>query len=641
MMKRWSWFCQHASTQRADGRRAMLPRFCYARCLVRQSAAWIVATVLALAAGASNAADPQAYTVVFDKTDKADLDQALNDASMLLALRQTAPVGPFALVARAQEDAGRFAAALHSFGYYKGKATVKVAGRDLDDPDLPKLLEQAPAEPPVRVTVAVTPGPLFHLRKIEIQGAVPEKARSRLGLAPQAPARASDVLAARERLLQALRSEGYALAKVDPPVASLAADADALDITYKVDAGQRVDLGKVSIKGLKHTNEPFANRRLSVHAGERFNPAGIEKARQDLLSTGVFSSVQARPAETLDVQGRLPLEFDVVERPLRTVSLGMAYSTDLGGSFSTAWQHRNLFGNAEQLNLTAGVTQLGGNSTTGIGYNLAAAFIKPDFLLRDQSLQIDLGNVKQNLDAYARQAVSGDVLLNRKFSEHWSRSIGLAIEQERITQEGVSQDYTLLGLPMALKYDSTDSLLDPGRGIRAAASVTPTQPLSAPRTSSFVLMQASASSYLDLGEPGRSVLALRGLIGDAIGASRFDLPPDKRFYAGGSATVRGFIYQSIGPQFPDHKPQGGSAVVAGTVEFRQRILSDYGAVAFVDAGQVSTDGPFSNGVWRVGAGVGARYYTSIGSIRLDVAMPLNRMPGGDAFELYIGIGQAF
>ena len=98
--------------------------------------------------------------------------------------------------------------------------------------------------------------------------------------------------------------------------------------------------------------------------------------------------------------------------------------------------------------------------------------------------------------------------------------------------------------------------------------------------------------------------------------------------------MRGFRYQSVGPQFPDGKPTGGTAVSAGSVEFRQRILEHYGVVAFVDAGQVTANGSPFTGDWRVGAGIGARYYTSIGPIRLDVAIPLNRQPHGDAFELY-------
>jgi translocation and assembly module TamA len=144
-----------------------------------------------------------------------------------------------------------------------------------------------------------------------------------------------------------------------------------------------------------------------------------------------------------------------------------------------------------------------------------------------------------------------------------------------------------------------------------------------------------------LATPGRSVLALRGVVGATEGVTQFELPPDKRFYAGGSATVRGFKYQSIGPRFPNDDPIGGTSLVAATVEFRQRILEDYGAVVFVDGGHVSARGSLGEGDWRAGAGVGLRYYTSFGPIRADFAVPVNKQSGGSSFEVYIGLGQAF
>ena len=162
---------------------------------------------------------------------------------------------------------------------------------------------------------------------------------------------------------------------------------------------------------------------------------------------------------------------------------------------------------------------------------------------------------------------------------------------------------SLVGLPLTLKFDNTNSLLDPTQGIRASFSATPTGALGS-NNSGFLILEAAGSTYLDLSGNGRSVLALRGLVGEVPGTNTFSLPPDQRFYAGGSATVRGFKYQSVGPQFPDRNPTGGTAVSAATVEFRQRIIGNYGAVAFVDAGQVSANGvPFSN-TWRIGAGVG-------------------------------------
>lgn len=598
-------------------------------------ACWVVLAV------AAHAADPQPYAVTLSETGDAGLDRVLADSSTLLSLRESAPVGPFALVARAQEDVRRFTAALESQGFYQAKIGLRVAGRALDDPELYALLERAPAQPPVEVAVAVEPGPLFRLRKLEIVGDVPERVRAKLNLVPGDAALAAEVLAGRERLLEGLRGQGHALARVEAPVATLVPEAEALDVVYRVEAGPSVDLGPVTVQGLQRMDADFVRRRLLVAEGEPFDPQAIEQARQDLAKLGVFATVRARPAEAVDGQGRLPLAFEVVERPRHATSLGAAWSTDLGGSLSSTWQHRNLLGEAEQVNLSAAVTQIGGNSTTGIGYKAGLGFAKPDFLQRGQSLLANVGGVKQSLDAYDQKSFTFDASLQRKFADYWSASLGLAFEQSRITQQGVTHDYTLASLPATLKYDSTGNLLDPVSGVRAAVSVTPVHPLAGATSGTFVLMQASASAYWDLAGAGRSVLALRGTVGDAEGAGQFDLPPDKRFYAGGSATVRGYKYQSIGPSFPDGSPQGGTALAAGTVELRQRILDSYGAVVFADLGQVNADGLPFTGTWRLGAGLGARYYTGFGPLRLDVALPVNKQPGSGSFEVYIGLGQAF
>jgi translocation and assembly module TamA len=156
-----------------------------------------------------------------------------------------------------------------------------------------------------------------------------------------------------------------------------------------------------------------------------------------------------------------------------------------------------------------------------------------------------------------------------------------------------------------------------------------------------VIMQASGSTYIDVFNDGGSIIALRALVGEIPGVGVFNLPPDQRFYAGGSGTVRGYRYQTLGPQFPDGKPTGGTEIAAGTIELRQRIVGNWGMAAFIDAGQVTArNNPFHAGLHE-GAGIGGRYYTAIGPIRIDFAVPLNRLPHGDSFELYIGIGQAF
>jgi len=587
----------------------------------------------------ARSADPQAYTVNLKPTGESDLDAALQGSSTLISLQKSAPVGGFALTQRARQDAERFETALHSFGYYKATVSTTIAGHKLDDPTLPATIDAAPADPPLEVAVAFDLGPRFKLGSVRISTTVPPDIPAHLDLAPGQPAMAAQILSGQGRLLDALRADGYPLAKVPTPAALLHPDQDLLDVDFQPDPGPKADLGPITFSGLKDMHESFVRKRLLIHPGELYNPQAIEKARQDLISIGVFSVVRVELASALDANGRLPINIDFAERPLHAVDFGIAYSTDLGINLTSAWHDRNLFGNAEQLNLTA-ATQLGGDAVTKPGYSAGAQFLKPDFLKRDQTLEMDLNAVKQSLQAYDQTALLEKIALNRKLDPHWTVSLGLSGEQESIIQEDVTRHYNLVGIPATLKYDSTTNLLDPTGGIRANLSITPTESLGTPGAT-FFIAQLAGSTYLDVFNDGRSILALRGLVGQVSGAGVFGLPPDQRFYAGGSATVRGYRYQTLGPQFPDRLPTGGTAISTGTVEVRQRILGNYGVVGFVDVGQVSSNGaPFTSN-WHAGAGIGARYYTSFGPIRIDVAVPLNKLPGGDTLEVYVGIGQAF
>jgi translocation and assembly module TamA len=600
-----------------------------------------VLLLLATSSGpGGQAANPLPYTVSIVPTGDAALDQAAHDSATLISLHDSAPVGPFALVARARGDLPRLAAALQSFGYYDGTASITIDGRSLDDPALPDLLDASPAKTNVPVNVTLKPGPQYHLRHITLSGDAPARAEAALGLKPGQPALATEVIAARDRLLANLRSSGHALAKVDDPAATLVPAEHALDVAFHVQAGPRVDLGPISIEGLKDLHESVVRRRLLLHPGERYDPAAIEKARQDLASIGALSSVRITTGDKVDAAGQVPVTVAVTERPLHSVGFGVAYSTDLGGSLTASWTDHNLFGNAEQLALSASATELGGTAALQPGYNVSGVLTLPDWQHRDQSLSFNLQAVKEYLEAYDRTAFLAGTTLSRRLTPDITASVGLQGEQAHIVQEEVGRDYLLVQVPLTLAYDSSHQPLDPTHGVRATLSVTPTESLSTP-SSTFVIAQASASTYLDLSGGGRSVLALRGLVGGVEGATTFSIPPDQRFYAGGGGTVRGFRFQSVGPQFPDGFPVGGTSVDVGSVEFRQRFGATYGAVAFVDAGQVGSSGvPFEGNV-AVGAGVGARYYTSFGPIRLDFAVPVTRQPNEDSFEVYIGIGQAF
>lgn len=613
---------------------------------------WPALVGFALAAslfgGAGRAADPLPYRVAFAPSGDDALDAAARDSATLIALRENAPVGPFALIGRARSDRARLLTALHSFGYYQGGVEIRVDGRALDDPGLAGALDAAPADPPAQVEITLTRGPLFHLRRLDLPSDAPPAARAALGLAPGDPARAADVLAAQARIQAALLADGRALARAGEPEAVEDDAAEAIDVSFPVASAPRVDLGTIRFTGMTRLDPAYLRRRLDLHAGERFDPAALERARRDLAAVPALGAVRIFPAESLDAEGRLPVRVDVAERKPHAVSFSGAYATDEGGTIGSTWTHRDLFGGAEQLTLGLAATELGGDAVREPGYDATAALTLPDWRQRGQSLVFNLEAVRQSLDAYDRTAAIAGVALARRVLPELTLSVGPQFEQARFTQEGVRRDYSLMQTRLAASWDSSDDPFDPARGVRAALNLTPSHALAdgAAADSSFVIAQGQARTYLDLGAAmggaaRRSVLALRGLVGLVEGAGLFDLPPDQRFYAGGSGTVRGFRFQSLGRQFADGTPYGGNAIDVATVEFRQRIVGAWGAAAFVDAGQISTAGVPFRGPVRVGAGLGARYFTSIGPIRADIAAPLTPQRKGDAVEFYVGIGQAF
>ena len=631
----------------------------------------------ALGAPLAAAADPQPYRLDLASVGNPAADAALTASSELLSLRASAPVSPFGLIARARGDQGRLKTVLESFGYLQGRVLVTIGGTALEDSRLGDQLGALPPGAPTQVAVRFDLGPLYHLRQINIDGSLSAVERSVFGLSPGDPATATAIIAAGGRLQANLQEQGYPFAQVDAPIAYEDAVDPVLDLEIHVTRGPAAVIGEIRFTGLKRMHEKFLRARLRLHTGEKFSPAAIERARKDFADIGVFAAVQAQIGAAIDATGGVPITFVFRERARHAVAFSTAYSSDLGGSVGSSWSDRDVFGGAQVLSVSGSLINLGGSATTALGYNSAIKYVMPDFLARDQSLQLAIGAVQQSLQAYDQTAFTAGATLDRKLSNHWRATAGISVSDERIDQpqaitvnEDAIQYYTMIGLPLSLSYDSTDlasPLDDPRHGMRDSLSVTPTLSIGHPNAT-FLIDQLKLADYLDLGPlfgtaPGRSVLALRGLAGLAQGAGEFSLPPDQRFYGGGSGTIRGYRYQAVGPQFPItpefpvSTPIGGTAIIAGSVEFRQRIGANFGAAAFVDGGRVSgiqraapvtgtgqlnsDQQPPPNG-FRIGVGGGIRYYTPIGPIRLDVAFPTRRYStDDDSFEVYIGLGQAF
>jgi len=613
-----------------------------------------VGTALLIGMGipVAHAADPQPYKVTFKPSGDKSLDKLIKATSSLETLRKKLKIGPFALIGRAGADQKKFVTVMESEGYDSGAAHITIDGHALNDPALPRLLRRAPASPPASIVVTLDKGPLYRISSIETPGLTDPAALKALDIKVGAPAKAAPVIGAAAKLETQLRNDGYAFAKVSDPIAIADTVRHTLAIKYPVTMGAHVAVGSITFTGMQKMNGRFMARHIKLRPGQPYSETALNDARNSLLGLGVFSSVSTHTADAPNPPGQVPVTFLVKEQKLHAVTIGASYSTDLGIDADVSWMDRDLFGEAQNLTFSLGATGIGGTGSTQDatygkhnyvikpGYDAKAIYKVPDFLTRKQSITATIEALKEYLPAYSRTAELGGAEVTRILTKHLSFDYGAGFIFEKVDQEGVSRSYRLGQIPLTLRYDTANSLLNPTRGVKVSLHVTPTVALGAGSTA-FTITELIGNTYINLEAPGRGVLALRGLVGRIFGASQFQIPPDQRFYAGGTGTVRGFTYQTVGPLFYDGIPEGGTAIDAVETEFRQRIGKHFGIAPFIDAGQVSATGTPFTGTLRVGVGLGFLYYTGIGPIRVDVGVPVNRPPGGASVAVYIGLGQAF
>ena len=223
---------------------------------------------------------------------------------------------------------------------------------------------------------------------------------SKLGLAAGDPADAAAILAAQDLVLTAFRKQGYALASVKREVVVDHATREA-EITFTVTTGPIARMGPVSFSGTEKVNTAFLQRRVPFKQGELYDPGKVDTLRGKLTSLGVFNGVRIQPATTLDANGELPIDVSLTDRLPRSFGFGLSYETQLGFAVSGFWVHRNLFGEAESLRLTAEINHIGqGLAIADTGFAFRADFRKPDWWLPGQDARAMAEVLREVLPAY-------------------------------------------------------------------------------------------------------------------------------------------------------------------------------------------------------------------------------------------------
>lgn len=583
--------------------------------------------------------DPVAYTVTFDVSgNDADLKSALDAASQLLADKDDPVSGDLGIAIKARDDRDRLLATLYENSRYGAVVTVTVNGTDLT---------QLPPNPafdrsrPVPIHVSIDPGPRFGLGQVDLRGDAARFTPEELGLGAGADAGSLAIIKAGEKVVNALKEEGRPLAKLTARDVVADHNTNTVDITLSAEGGPVAPLGTTRVTGTETVDEDFVRDYSLLNDGRPYTPAALVKASERLRKLGVFSSVTIREAQALDDQGRIPVDIKVSEGKHRYFGVGAQYSTIDGFGVQGYWGHRNLFGRAESLRVEGSVSRLGETTELQkLDYSAGILFSKPGFILPTMTLNASLKAKMEAPEAYEAKTVTAAAGVTYELNDLDKVTGGVDISYAKTEDVFGVNDYLTFSLPIEFERDARNDKLNPTSGYRAIVNAKPSY--EALQGTIFSSFEASASGYYGFGEKDSVVLAGKVSAGTIVGGDALDtIPVNRRFYAGGGGSVRGYSYQQISPRNSAGEATGGRSYVQTSLEARVNVTDTIGVVPFVDAATVSDKSVPDFSDIRVGAGIGLRYATPFGPIRLDVAVPLQSYDGGSSYGIYAGIGQAF
>lgn len=593
-----------------------------------------VAAPASRAIAARTAAPPVTISGVSDGVLRAQIEAAVNEGA------PPAREGPYdAAIARRQgvQAAKDAIALLRSEGYYDGTAAPGVSGGA-----------------PIRALLKIMPGPRYRLSKAIIawSGSPPDaaaqsEALKAMRLPVGAPGRAADIVASEGRAIDRLRRLGYADASLEPREVVVDHASHAMQATVRVTAGGRISLGAAILAGRSRTRPRWVARLAPWKTGATYNPALLAKMEKRLIETGAYeaATVALAPA-TSPPQTPRPVEVTLVDRKPYSLELGASYSTTEGSGVDGKWTRYNRLGLGDQLILSAKLYDI--EQRLDLEQDLPSWGL-PAGESAEQTLKIGGGFLGDRTPAYSDLGAGARVAVVRRWDKTTSATLGGAFDfvstRERdavnllATPVGQRLNLYIVTGKAAFTLDRSNDELNPIRGWRLEAEADPTG-ITGNRQLAYFKVQGQATAYAPLGG-GWPVLAARIRIGSILGGSIPDVPADRRFFAGGGGSVRGYGYQAIGPQLSDRTPIGGLSLTEGSFEVRQAISRNWGLVAFADLGGVGSSPmpDFTNLALGVGAGV--RYDLGFGPLRVDIGTPVDPKPGVARVQVYISIGQAF
>lgn len=583
------------------------------------------------------------------------------------------------IVRRGRTDAETLREILRVHGYYDAQITQTLGGlretpaavpvaqavdNTAQGADAASATVVTPATPPRRTRGAIDvesvvvrfdiqPGPQYRFGTLTFgdlasTGPDYEKLRGAFALNPGDAVNADRIVAERAKLAAALGDSGYAFARVEQPDLLIDHERREGDLAVPVMPGGVYRFGTVHSSLERFLGSRHLGLIARFDPGDTYRRSDVDDLRQAVLATGLVSSVTVETREVQKpadgVPGTVDVDVTLTPGPLRTIAGLVGYSSGEGFRLEAQWEHRNFFPPEGMIRARA---------VAGTQEQLAGiTFRRNNFLKRDLVLNADVYFRNQTSAAFEARTISATAGLERQttliFQKPWVFAAGVELlatgerDAAAIRAGQRRKTYFIGALPTRVVYDGSDDLFDPTRGFRIGLRASPELSVLDGNKSTYGKLQFDASAYQRTGE--NLVLAGRVRLGTIIGTDIANIAPSRRFYAGGGGSVRGYGYQRIGPRDTLGQPSGGRALTEFSLEARVGTSLFDGAlsvVPFVDAGAVDTTTSPRLRDLKFGAGVGIRYKTSFGPIRIDIGTPLNRSPGDSPIGVYVALGQAF
>jgi translocation and assembly module TamA len=419
----------------------------------------------------------------------------------------------------------------------------------------------------------------------------------------------------------ALQNNGFLRAKATKKSVQVMRKSNTADIDLEYETGPRMKFGDVHFSASQFSPE-FLNRYVPWEKGAYYSPDEVLTFQQRLVDADYFATVSVLPDmdHTVDLDVPINVELSPAKRTVYTASVYV--STDTGPGVRVGMQRRWVNSEGHKFNVDIDNAQRLKAFTAG--YKIP--FPGPD----DKSLNFGVTYRDENTTTSQSRTERAAINETQKW-RGWTRTLGLQFLAGTFEVADVPNSSKLVYAEATLARKDANDFFFPRRGYSLAFGLrfAPETTLS---DTSFSQVTADAKWIRPLAR--RERLILRTSLGAMVVDDFNQLPPELRFFAGGDQSIRGFDYQELGSTNDAGKVIGGTNLVVVSAEMEHYFLQRWGAAVFVDGGNAFKTGEFD---MNVGAGMGVRWRSPVGVVRVDVAKPVSsKLAHGVHLHLSIG-----